>query len=296
MPYSGVWKRAARVRRWGIGLIAVLAFGFAPAMASATDDMPEQMAAPAEADSAISAFYRSAEALYDSLSQGNRLQAARTMNELEDSFRQLPMTQISSAEGVHALADGVTEMKRALASATPDGERLQQAAGALRLAADALANPGKPMWLQYKAILAEDTGAFEQALVTNKEAVSAEARAAFQSIGKHYALIRTAAAIRVEPYAIERADSVMRYAERVLASSKPQPDMLKDLGANVRYALEALFPAGGQQPASAVPIMPASWGFAATIGSFIVTILTWAGWRRYRYDRDHPSSGRRHPR
>lgn len=294
MPLSGAFFKAARVRRGVVGLIAFFLIGFAPAIAAAAEDEAQQ--APAGSDqAAIAAFHSSAEALYDSLNQGNRLQAVRSMNELDDSFRKLPMTEISSSEGVKALADSITEMKRALASASPDSERLQQASGALRLAADALANPAKPMWLQYRTILNQDAEELERALASQKDSVSPEAKKAFEELQEHYALIRTAAAIRSEPYIIERADSVLRYAERLLAADKPQPGLYKDLGANVRYAMEGLFPAGSQQPAIVAPVMPSSWGFAATIGSFIVTILSWAGWRRYRYDRNHPPSGRSGP-
>lgn len=290
MPYSGAFLKGSRIRRWGIGLIAVLTFGFAPAIASAAEN-----ASPAAGsnDSAVGAFRSSAEALYDSLNEGDRLQAVRSMNELDDSFRKLPMTKIASAEGVSALAESVTEMKRALASASPDAERLQQAAGSLRLAADALANSGKPMWLQYRKILKQDTDELERALGSQTDAVPEDAKTALKELQAHYALIRTAAAIQNEPYVIERADSVLRYAERILAVDQPQAGLLRDLGTNIRYAMDGLFPASSQQPASVAPVMPSSWGFAATIGSFIVTILSWAGWRRYRYDRNHPQKPRR---
>lgn len=289
MPYSGAFLKGARIRRWGIGLIAVLTFGFAPAIASAAEN-----ASPATGsnDTAVGAFRSSAEALYDSLNEGDRLQAVRSMNELDDSFRKLPMTKIASAEGVHALAESVTEMKRALAAASPDAERLQQAAGSLRLAADALANSGKPMWVQYRKILKQDTDELERALGSQANVVPAEAKTALKELQAHYALIRTAAAIQNEPYVIERADSVLRYAERILTVDQPQAGLLRDLGTNIRYAMDGLFPANSQQPASVAPVMPTSWGFAATIGSFIVTILSWAGWRRYRYDRNHPQKPR----
>ena len=291
MSFLGAFGWISKIRKWGIGWIAVLAFGFAPPFAAGA----EQSAAASNA-SAIDAFRSSAETLYDSLNQGNRLQALRAMNELDASFRKLPMTKIASAEGVQALAGSVSEMKRAMASAVPDAQRLEQAAGTLRLAADALANPGKPMWLQYRSILKEDADELGKALGSNADSVSSEARQAFRELQAHYGLIRTAAALQSEPYVLERADSVMRYAERILNADKPEPGLLNNLGANVRYAMDGLFPAGSQEPAAVAPVMPASWGFAATIGSFIVTILTWAGWRRYRYDRNHPPSGRAGPR
>lgn len=307
MPYSGAFGRKTRQAVAGIAMRAALALlillpagavpaasAFAASAAGANLSPAAAGGLPAERgnDAAIGAFRQAADALYASLLAGNRLEATRALNDLEASFRRLPMTEIASAEGISALAQSVAEMKRAMAAVSIDGNRLEQAAGALRLAADALENPGKPMWLQYRVVLKEDADELEKALEANAQGTSAETKRAFAVLQSRYGLIRTAAALRVEPYAIERADSVMRYAQKVLDADQPQPQLLGELAANVRAALDGLFPAASQRPASAVPLMPANWGFAATIGSFIVTILSWAGWRRYRYDRRHPPGGR----
>lgn len=286
MPYSETRESGAWIRNIALALLAALALLGGPAAASA-----EPAAAGGSGAAAIGAFHRSAESLYEALRQTDRLQATRALKELEDAFRSLPMTGIATAEGVQALAGSVTEMKRALVSVTPDDDRIEQAAGALRLAADALANSEKPIWLQYRSILREDVRSLEAGLGTKPESASPAARKAFESVEEHYRLIRTAAALSREPYVIERADSVMRYAERVLKPDRPDPKLLKGLPANIREAMEGLFPSGNEEPTAVPAVMPPTWGFTATIGSIIVTILSWAGWRRYRYDRDHPKGG-----
>jgi sporulation protein YpjB len=246
-------------------------------------------AAPATgAGDAVSAFRSAADSLYDALTKGNRLEASRSLTAAERAFRALPMTTIPTAEGVEALAGSVAEMKRAWAALQPDEQRLERAAGALRLAADALARPEEPMWLQYKPLLLDDADRLAAELNGNAAAPSGQALAALERIQTRYALIRAAALLTREPSAVERADSVIRYAERVMKADKPNPALLAGIADPVRQALAALFPAQSE-PQTAVPaLMPPTWGFAATIGSFIVTILSWAGWRRFRYDRAHP--------
>ncbi|MBB6735453.1 sporulation protein YpjB [Cohnella zeiphila] len=249
-------------------------------------------AAPAAGSGdAVSAFRSAADSLYDALTKGNRLEASRQLTAAEKAFRALPMTAIPTAEGVEALAGSVTEMKRALASLQPDDERLQRAAGALRLAADVLTRPEEPLWLQYKPLLLEDADKLDAALADKGKdgAPGGQALAALERIQTRYALIRTAVLMtREEPSAVVRTDSVLRYAERVLKADRPDSSLLGGLAEPVREALAGLFPDSGE-PQTAVPaLMPPTWGFAATVGSFIVTILSWAGWRRYRYDRAHP--------
>lgn len=285
MPGTGSRGRSAWIRR--IGWIVFAAWSFIGLLP--ISNKAEAAAEGAGADS-VRAFRESADKLYAAVSQGNRLEASRSLRELERSLRGLPLKGIATAEGVQALGGSVAEMKRAWASATPDAARLEAAAGEIRLAADALANPDKPMWHRYRPILKEDANALAAAVGDGTGFAGPDARSALERLKKHYRLIRTAASLRGEPSAIERGDSVLRYAEKILKPDEPEASLARELAPSVREAMEGLFPAEGRETAAPATFMPPSWGFAATIGSFIVTILSWAGWRRFRYERDHPPS------
>lgn len=285
MPGTGSRGRSAWIRKIGwIVFAAWLFIGLLP--------ISNRAAAAAEGTGAdaVRTFRQSADKLYAAVSQGNRLEASRSLRELELALRGLPLSKIATAEGVQALAGSVAEIKRAWASVTPDAARLEAAAGEIRLAADELENPDKPMWHRYRPILKEDANALAAAIGDGTGLAPADARSALDRLKKHYRLIRTAASLRSEPSAVERGDSVLRYAEKILKPDKPDASLARDLVPSVREAMEGLFPAEDRETAAAPTFMPPSWGFAATIGSFIVTILSWAGWRRFRYDRDHPPS------
>lgn len=263
----------------------------APASGQAQADRPTGSSASRSDTQAIEKFREAAESLYQAVNRGDRLAAVRSMKETETRLRELPMMRIATAEGIEALADSVAEMKRAMAAVTQDGRRVQSAAGAIRLAANALAEPQRPLWLQYRSVLREDVDVLAKALGDRPQSVTPEARAAFGRLAERYGLIRTAVALTSEPYVIERGDAAIRYAKRLLQQDRPDPKLLGGLIAPLREAMEGLFPPEGERPTTVPAVVPPSWGFGATIGSFIVAILTWAGWRRFRFDRTHPNYG-----
>jgi len=267
----------------GLPLLLPAAARAEPAPAAGAGD-----AGPEGAGEAANAFRAAADALYAAVVGGNRLEADRSLKAAERAFRALPIAAVPTAEGVEALAGSVAEMKRAWAAVRPDEQRLEQTAGALRLAADALTRPDVPMWLQYKPLLLEDVGELAAGLGGTPNGPSEQAKQALERIRSRYALIRTAALISRDPSTVERADSVLRYADRLMKAERPDPKLLASMAASVRQSLAELFPDKGERQATVPALLPPTWGVAATIGSFIVTVLSWAGWRRYKYDRTHP--------
>ncbi|MBB6674114.1 sporulation protein YpjB [Cohnella nanjingensis] len=285
----GFWDRGKRLTAIAALLIAGWLAGAAPAAAIAAGQSGERDVAAAGMESGgidpAAAFRDAAEALYLAVQQGEPLAVHRRLQDAETAFRGLPMERIPSAEGIHALSGSVAEMKRALAAATPDESKVQTAAGALRLAADALASPDRSLWFQYRKLMMEEIATLAAGISGTPPRVTEEAKTAFDRLSGHYALIRTAVAISREPSVLERGDSVFRYGERVIAAARPEGKLLTGLIEPLRDAVAGLFPPTGEEPAAGPALIPPAWGFIATIGSFIVTVLTYAGWRKYRFDR-----------
>ncbi len=232
--------------------------------------------------SAPQTFLRTAEALYAAALDGDAAAVRRYTEDADVLLRGLPMQQVASAEGVEALAGSVAKLKRSVASAKADIEGWRNASAEIRLAADALVHPDKPMWHRYRTVLSDDLRGLEEAMAVPGR--RSEEPGLLKRIQGHYALIRTAAMLHAEPYAIERADSVLRYAERVLKAKTTDSRLRKTLIPAMREALEGLFPS--QQAADTAFIAPAagpSWGWPAFMGTFIVSILSWAGWQRYKH-------------
>ncbi len=254
----------------------VTAGAFSPPSSSAVQPSPD----PA-VKRAAEAFLRSAENLYDAAVQGDLANLQRYALETDIRMRAIPMQQIASAEGVEALARSVSRMKRAVASASVHTRDWQGAASEIRLAADALAHPDKPLWQRYRDIVMDDILRIEQAL---KADGLPAARARIKELRGHYGTIRTSVLLHAEPYVIERADSALRYAERVLDAAQPKRELIQSVVPALRDSVASLFPApNAADTAVIVPSPSPGWGWPALMGSFIITILTWAGWLRYKH-------------
>ncbi|MFC5467743.1 sporulation protein YpjB [Cohnella suwonensis] len=236
-------------------------------------------------------FLAGAESLYRAVNEGNWDLTRDKLNALEEQLRRLPMEGIATAEGIQALANSMTDMKRAVATVGPDERKWKEGAARLRLAADALAHPDRPIWVTYRKVFNDDINKLEAALPSKSAAsgsssASESAKTAFGQLSSHYSVVRTAASLQAEPSAIERADSAFRYASRLIGAESTQTELLRGIAIQLRDALDGLFPE--EAPAAFVPplgTVPPSWGWSATIGSFIVTVLSWVGWRRYKEDR-----------
>lgn len=286
-------RLAARAVRSGASAAAAVFFVFAGIASVAAHSAAEEGAV--QGQNRAAAFHDAALALYEAAKRDEPEELLRRLGEAENRLRALTLEEIRSAEGIVALADSLAEVKRAAAAVTADPQRRERAAAALWLAADELAHPDRPLWHRYRLILGDDIDRLER--LAKDEPPSRRQReemlAAYRELAGHYRLIRTAALLRGEPWKVERSDSVLVYAERLLKASRPDPKLLEGLFPQLREAMAALFPADADAPSSAVPVyVPPPWGFYAAIGSLILTVLAWNGWQRYRYGSAGGSAGR----
>ncbi len=272
------------------GLFAAVPQGAASGLGGQSDPSP----ASSVSGQAYEKFLASAERLYESVNGGQHEAAMQRLNDIERQLRSLPMKTIASAEGIRALAHDVAELKRTAVSLSPDEAKWKNDAASLRLAADALAHPDKPIWHRYRTVLQEDINKLEDALkagTPEQDGLSggsaSSVRSAFEQLSGHYGLIRTAALLRAEPARIERVDSALRYASRIYEAQSPNPLHVRGTLEPIRESVLELFPEGGGASETFVPPLgatPPSWGWSAMMGTFIVTILTWVGWKRYKLD------------
>lgn len=281
--------RSRRLRSLSIGLLTALCVLFwMPSAVWANSVSLAPAAAGAPSVPAYDHFLASAETLYDAVNKGNVDVMLKSLRVIEYRFRSMPMDGIQSVQGIEALAKSIAEMRRAVTAFSPDEQRWKSGAAALRLAADALARPDKPLWHQYRSILSEDIAALgkslEEGVSSARTKLPPSAIVSLERLSQHYGVIRTAVLLKSEPSLVERSDSALRYAQRLVKAEKADPQMLKGMIPSLQAAMDGLFP-GHRETATLVPPVPAPpWAWSAMMGSFIVTVLTWVGWRRYRVD------------
>lgn len=232
---------------------------------------------------AAGAFLQEAEALYEAANGGDRTSLLKHAATTEARLRALPMEGIATAEGIEALARSVSRMKRLASAVRPEPDKIRIQAAEIRLAADAIAHPQAPLWHRYGQILTEDIRLLEKAIAD--QAGQQERVDRLRGLQAHYQMIRTAVLIHAETYKVERMDSVLRYAERILGAAQPNPAYAADLIPSLRDAVSGLFPALAPSTSAEAMVTPVSgppWGWSAFMGVFIVAVLSWIGWRRYQ--------------
>jgi sporulation protein YpjB len=231
-------------------------------------------------------FLRSVIALYKAVNNGDAQLMFQSLSVIEYRFNLLPMSDDASPAGMQALAGQLRQMKRLLAFLNSDEQLVKSEAAALLLAADAMAKPDQPLWYNYRTVIAADLTSLQRVLAGSESAenIADTASEVLSGLNAHYEIIRTAILMGGSSKAIERSDSVLRYTSTVLNAESPKSELTKGVMQPLEEALFALFPdAKDEEQSALVPTAPgASWGWSAMMGSLIVTVLTWVGWRRYR--------------
>ncbi|QOS79873.1 hypothetical protein JNUCC31_02680 [Paenibacillus sp. JNUCC31] len=187
----------------------------------------------------------------------------------------------TTVEGIHALSETIVEVKEAAVRVKSDDASLQQASAKLRLAADSLANPSKPLWLQYYKIVKNDLDALSTAADQQQSAAIIASRYAL--LEEHYETIRPAATIRREPYEMAQLDAWLSHTKGLTTAKKPDIAQLKSMVVHGEELVNQLF--GREKDESAfVPFVegPNRRAAGLFISSVIVAALGYAGYRKYR--------------
>lgn len=292
------WR--STVRWFGLSIASVLALLLmlpGAALGSGFDPNAEQDGSAAHRSADVSSssseeeydrFLRSATVFYTAVNKDDASLMAQSSAVILQRYKMLPLSPAASIDGLQILGDQLAQTKRSLAVAKPDKPRLKREAASLLLAADAMAHAIDPLWHNYRAVLADDLNAWRNALNEGEEPAdrgsdTGSASAAIERLRSHYEVIRTAAMLDADPLAVIRADTVLRYATIATRSESSNLALAQGAVQPLADAIFALFPnPGGDQSAVVPTVAGASWGWTAMMGSFIVTVLTWAGWRRYK--------------
>ncbi|MFE6076002.1 sporulation protein YpjB [Paenibacillus sp. NPDC057886] len=187
----------------------------------------------------------------------------------------------TTVEGIHALSETIVEVKEAAVRVKSDDASLQQASAKLRLAADSLANPAKPLWLQYYKIVKNDIDALSTA--ADQQLSTAIIASRYALLEEHYETIRPAAMIRREPYEIAQLDAWLSHTKGLTAAKQTDIAQLKSMVAHGEELVNQLF--GREKDESAfVPFVqgPNRRAAGLLITSIIIAALSYAGYRKYR--------------
>lgn len=219
--------------------------------------------------------------LYRQALENNIEEVRGSILRISKSLEHISFEGQTTVEGIHALSETIVEVKQAVVKVKNDDASLQQSSAKLRLAADSLANPTKPLWLQYYKIVKNDLDALSAATNEGQTAVVLANR--YTVLEEHYETIRPAALIRREPYEIAQIDAWLSHTKGLTAAKQPDLAQLKSMVGHGEELVNKLF--GREKDESAfVPFVqgPDRRAAGLLISSVIVATLSYAGYRKYR--------------
>ncbi|WP_405157470.1 sporulation protein YpjB [Paenibacillus sp. FSL H8-0283] len=219
--------------------------------------------------------------LYRQALENNIEEVRGSILRISKSLEHISFEGQTTVEGIHALSETIVEVKQAVVKVKNDDASLQQSSAKLRLAADSLANPTKPLWLQYYKIVKNDLDALSAA--TNQGQTAAVLANRYTVLEEHYETIRPAALIRREPYEIAQMDAWLSHTKGLTAAKQPDLAQLKSMVGHGEELVNQLF--GREKDESAfVPFVqgPDRRAAGLLISSVIVATLSYAAYRKYR--------------
>ncbi|MBY0203376.1 sporulation protein YpjB [Paenibacillus intestini] len=229
----------------------------------------------------IAQMNEEATVLYRRVLENNMEEVRASVTRIGNSLAHVSFEGQTSVEGIHALSETVVEVKEATAKFKGDRHLLQQVSAKLRLATDSLANPAKPLWLQYYKIVKNDLDALSLAVNQNNSAAILTNR--FSVLEEHYETIRPAAIIRLEPYQIAQMDAWLSHLKGLTHAKQSDRSQLRSMTEHGEELVNQLF--GREKDESAfVPYVqgPDRRAAGLIISSVIVATLSYAGYRKYR--------------
>lgn len=290
MPRRTIFILSGMLLCWllaGIGGVRVLAEERAAGAVSEAE--VSLAAAPPDASDPAALTARSgaqrleeaAEALYGYVLEGDVMKARQEAEEVSQIFISSSFEGMTSVEGVNALSAVIMDMKSALAAAEPSPQKWEAAAAKLRLAANSLNHPRAPMWLQYYKLVREDLKDMEQSAAAGDLKSWSAAVARLQS---RYANIRPAVIISRPSESVNAFDSWLSYAAGAASSGQPpERARLLEIVSYGQDAARVMFGKERDEPVLSLPLAPPEYGgWGLLTGAFILAVLAYAGYRKYR--------------
>ncbi|MGF9699174.1 sporulation protein YpjB [Paenibacillus sp. MABNR03] len=232
-------------------------------------------------NSSIQQLNEEATSLYRHALEHNIEEVRNSIMRISERLEHISFEGQTTVEGIHAISETIVEVKEAAVRVKSDDTGLQQASAKLRLAADSLANPAKPLWLQYYKIVQNDLQALSTAV--NRHDNGAALSSQYAVLEEHYETIRPAAMIRREPYEIAQLDAWLSHTKGLTAAKQPDVAQLQSMLSHGEELVNQLF--GREKDESAfVPFVegPNRRAAGLFITSVIVAALSYAGYRKYR--------------
>lgn len=230
---------------------------------------------------------RSAELIFSHVKE-NRLEQARVeMNALSQRMTELSFQGLTSIEGVQAISAVIIEAKSRLAEIQPHPEQMILSAAKLRLAVDALADPKRPLWMEFRQAMLHDVQQLQQAMAEQPQA----AVEALQQLQKRYEMIEAAIEVQYTPDLTTKLDSLFAFLHRHFNDHSQSGSHREEVQAallELERTFNELFQLRSTSAYTGIVNQRHPFLWTLYIGSAILIALGYAGWRKYRHEQNEP--------
>ncbi|WP_160647301.1 sporulation protein YpjB [Chengkuizengella marina] len=211
----------------------------------------------------------------------NYAEARDILLKLSEQLTEVNYEGLTSIEGLRALSDTFIMAKRNFNSVNLSEQDALLSSAKVHLVIDALSHQKEPMWLQYYSVLNSDLSELQTAAsLGNKEKTSQ----LIETYKQHYDFIRPAMIINREPENIEQLDSYLTFLQNHISVDDKKENVNAVIEELKRFLKEVFY----QNQSSTVSPLTGDqtiFSWAISIGTIIVSVLFYVGWRRYDYEK-----------
>ncbi|RXZ80235.1 hypothetical protein EBB07_19985 [Paenibacillaceae bacterium] len=230
--------------------------------------------------------------LYRSSTAGNRQAGFQYIQRLQHAVDEQSFRALGSAEGWAAADEALASIAKAVRQGK-SASAWRSSAAQLLLAFDALIYEEQGIWLTYHKVLLSDINRTMNAWRRQTDDNVIAAVATLKQLSDHIELVTPAALMQRDPSRVEALRQTYRQAAALLHNAQGgQYDRLyldHALSAVIE-AINRLFELPGQtadEPVMAPPIYrEAPWRWVLMLGTFILTVLSYASWRKFNFEQN----------
>ncbi|MFD2672921.1 sporulation protein YpjB [Marinicrinis sediminis] len=274
--------------RYLILMCVLFIAAFALLLAACSEEMKiNEEKPPLDATEWVKELEQLASQYEQAVQTGKLEQAIVSLNQIERRLEYQP-DRFMTLTGRHTLIDLVLKARRSASALKPDMNQVGYHATRLHLALDSLAHPNDPRWKQLKKPILDQIAQLEGQLSSGDGQAK---KASFYRLNESYQLLHPVLQVTKEAWVAEKGQSFLIFLAHATGQSgdgvkeKPAHEAVAVLDEFKRFMLDVFEDA---ELTTAMPMdmhnQTARLWTAFGIASFILAVLTFHAYGRYRYD------------
>lgn len=211
-------------------------------------------------------------------------QALKYIETLKVQLLDLKYEGLTTIEGIQSLFAAVTSLQQTLLHVKPQFTQWENAAKSVVLAIDVLSHHAQPMWLSYEQKV---SGTYQSLVKAAKQHNTAAVHQGWNEFNTVVSLITPALEVQAKPNALDQWKAIQRYLNVRMNQRPIDFNGIVRIENEMTKRIDAIF----NQELSTISNIKVfqeeqlhTWTFwAISLGTIIITVLTYVGYRKFKY-------------